>query len=399
MNNANQQIETTALVNMSPEQRAAIVLDSGKAEAQLRDMLVKSADIVDIKDKDGRTMAHNAAMQLKVARVSIEKTGKAAREDAQAFSKAVIAEEKRLTAIILPEEDRLLGLRNEYDRKIEAEKQERERKERERVAAIQGRINAIKHLPIDSANDTADQLQQTIDDLSGLIVGDDFAEFKDEAMDAKLAAINSLTLMVGAAKASEAEAARLQAERKRLDEMRAEEEARLNAERAKFAEERRQGEARQQVEREKLEAQRAELEALRAQLADAQAAAVKIKDVPVQKEKVVEPVTPALAEQTKGNFAPSGDELREDFGRSIASEVASVFSEQILAMSKKLAMIGIGGLADELSDGADALVGGLYDHSIAISDMREIARLDMEMLSACKVSLSLVSENAAFINN
>ena len=218
MSEVTQATETTStdIATLPPEQRAAIVLESSKAEAQLMTLVQETADITEVKDKDSRTMAHNAAMRLKNARIAIEKTGKAARDDANAFSKAVIAEEKRLTAIITPEETRIFKLRDEYDQQVEAERQERERKERERVAAIRGQIDAIKSLPLDSANDTSEQLHGTIHDLMDLPIGDDFAEFKEEAEAAKWEAISALQQLWDAATEREAAAARLKAEEERL---------------------------------------------------------------------------------------------------------------------------------------------------------------------------------------
>ena len=72
-----------------------VALGSSKAEIDLVELASKSKTIVAITNKDGRTECHAAAMTAKDARVSIEKAGKAAREDATAFSKAVIAEERR----------------------------------------------------------------------------------------------------------------------------------------------------------------------------------------------------------------------------------------------------------------------------------------------------------------
>ena len=85
-------------------ERAAVALSTAAHEIKLRELVKSSADIVAVIDAPGREQAHRIGMNLKGARVAIEKVGKTAREDATAFSKAIIAEEKRLIAISEPED-------------------------------------------------------------------------------------------------------------------------------------------------------------------------------------------------------------------------------------------------------------------------------------------------------
>lgn len=127
--------ETTAVTVI---ERAAVALGSSKAETELTALAAKSKDITAITNNAGREECHAAAMTAKQARIAIEKTAKAAREDATAFSRAVIAEGSRLVALIEPEESRLIALRDEWDEKIAAEKAARAALERilgERQAA------------------------------------------------------------------------------------------------------------------------------------------------------------------------------------------------------------------------------------------------------------------------
>ncbi|AEZ50844.1 hypothetical protein DC1_00026 [Burkholderia phage DC1] len=215
--------QATDIALLPPAERALVVLKSTETEKQLRELVARTSPISAPVDAAGREEVHRAAMDHKNARVAIEKAGKAAREDATAFSKAVIKEEQRLVAITAEEETRLFELRDTYDAKVKQEKEEAERKERERVAAIREKIDAIKNLPIDSATDNAETLAATLDDLRGFeITFEDFAEFQDEARAARDASIGSLTTMHTAAAAREAaEAAAREAEAK-LAEQRAE---------------------------------------------------------------------------------------------------------------------------------------------------------------------------------
>lgn len=206
----------TEIALLPPAERALVVLKSTEAEKQLRELVARTAPIGAPVDAAGREEVHRAAMDHKNARVAIEKAGKAAREDATAFSKAVITEEKRLVAINSAEETRLFELRDTYDTKVRQEKEEADRKERERVRMIRVNLDQIKNLPVDSAADNAETLGATLDDLRAFeITFEDFAEFQDEARAARDAAIASLTTMHAAAVAREqAEAAAREAEAK-----------------------------------------------------------------------------------------------------------------------------------------------------------------------------------------
>ena len=110
--------------------RAALALGSDRARTDLAALIAKSAAINEIKNAIGRDQCHSAAMALVRTRTNIAKTGKAARDDATKFSKAVIAEENSLLAITAPEEARLLALRDTWDDAQAKEKAEAERKER-----------------------------------------------------------------------------------------------------------------------------------------------------------------------------------------------------------------------------------------------------------------------------
>lgn len=254
----------TDIALLPPPERAALVLKSTDTEKTLRELVQKSADITTVSDSAGRELAHRSGMNLKNARVAIEKAGKAARDDANAFNTAVIAEQKRLIGITEKEEERIFGLRDNYDAKAKAEKEERERKERERVAAIRSKIDDIKGLPAASFQDAAEQLRATIGDLDAFEITEaDFAELAGEAAAAKAEALGTLNSMLVRAEANEKEAARLAAEREELDRQRREQEERDRAAKEeREAEERRLAEERAALERERAELESAKAPAL-----------------------------------------------------------------------------------------------------------------------------------------
>ena len=103
-----------------------MALGSSQTRQNLLTLVAKSAHLVEVKNKAARDEIHSAAMVLVNARTTISKTGKAARDDATKFSKAVIFEEASLISLTEPEEKRLLALRDAWDDAIAAEKAAKE---------------------------------------------------------------------------------------------------------------------------------------------------------------------------------------------------------------------------------------------------------------------------------
>jgi hypothetical protein len=213
----------------TPAARAIEALNSSVRELELAALVKKSADIVEVKNKDGREQVHRMAMELKNARCGVEREGKTARDDANAFSKAVIAEEKRLVAITTAEEERLFKLRDDFDNEQARIKAEEERKEAERVGAIKSKIAVYAELPTKLAAADSATLTAKLEELAALDPGtDEYAEFAGEA---------ALTIdTVGAALAEllQAAVAREEEKRRQLEEQEAER-ARLAAAEAEAA--------------------------------------------------------------------------------------------------------------------------------------------------------------------
>ena len=262
---------TTALTVTA---RAALALSSDKTRKELKELVAKSANIKEVKNAAGREECHAAAMVLLRARTTIAKTGKAAREDAAAFQKAVIAEEKSLIAITEAEESRLMGLRDAWDAARAAEKAEAERIERERVAKIHLRIADIRetgNLALQAR--TSAMVESLIDKLDGATL-DGFDEFAEEAERARETTLARMKEIGETKRAEEQERARIKAEQEaeavRLAAERAEN-ARIAAE-AKAEQDKRDAEAKalREKEEQRLAAERAELERLRAEAQEAQ---------------------------------------------------------------------------------------------------------------------------------
>lgn len=233
----------TDIALLPPSERAVIVLDSTKTEEHLKELVKKSAEITAVESKEAREQAHRVGMELKNARTTIQKTGKTAREDATAFSKAVIDEEKRLIAITEGEESRVIGLRDDFDAKVAAEKAAAEAAEKARKDAILGQIQGIRNLPLAMAHATAEEIASEVNALAAFEPDPAvFAEFMEDLAHAIKDTINALEALHARVMAAEAAKAALAAERQALED-----------ERARMA-----------AEREEMERMRAEMAAMKA---------------------------------------------------------------------------------------------------------------------------------------
>lgn len=166
MNHDADPASSTQLAPITMEQRAQKALGLVNAKEQLTELAAASAGITSITNKAGYDECHAKRMVLKNKRVEIAKTGKAAREDATAFSKAVIAAEQSLIGIISPEEDRLQALQQAWDDAREAERAEAARIEAERIqkqkdalAVITGSLSRLFGADVDTLDLAAQQLQ------------------------------------------------------------------------------------------------------------------------------------------------------------------------------------------------------------------------------------------------
>jgi hypothetical protein len=225
-------IEEVPRTELTVQDRAALALASSKTEADLRQLVVKNVSIVTVIDKAGREQAHGAAMELKRARTSIEKVSKDARDDATKFSKAVIAEEKRLIAIIEPEEARLVSLRDSWDAEQERIKEEAARIERERVLTITNRIGELSSMVVLATGcRTSEGASKFMERLNTSYKSFDFAEFQSEADETYNASYKRIQSIVDAKLTEEVAAAKVKADREA-------EAAALAAERAALAKER-----------------------------------------------------------------------------------------------------------------------------------------------------------------
>jgi hypothetical protein len=208
---------------MSVTERAAQALSKAEAEAEIKALVEQSKPIVAVTDPASRAVCHDSLMTLKNMRVLIEKRGKAGREEAVTYSKAVIAIEKELVSLITPEETRLAGLRDEWDSLKEREKEAAIQREIDRVAEIQRRIDGIRNWPINAANQPSMLVGQMLASAQAYRIEPEVFEEHAEAATAVLAASTAaLAGILQQRKDAEAEQDRIKAEREELAKLRAE---------------------------------------------------------------------------------------------------------------------------------------------------------------------------------
>ncbi len=240
---------------LAPIERAQVALGSSETEKTLNALIESSREITSITNADGHKQCHAQRVVLKKTRIEIEKTGKSARDDAIAFSKAVIGEERRLIGIIEPEETRLQGLQDAWEAQIAAEKAEKERIEQERKAGIKALIDTnFSMVPVSLLSAGSAGVLEALRTMQDTAIGDEYQEMGFEAENAKLIAVSQLNTMYSAAVAREvaeaeriaqAEAARIKAEKDAAD---ARAEAKRQADAAKLERERAEAERIAQAE-------------------------------------------------------------------------------------------------------------------------------------------------------
>lgn len=391
--------ETKAATELTLPQRAAVALGESANEAKLRELAAKSANIVTVTNKDGREEAHRAGMVLRSTRTAIAATGKAAREDATAFSKAVIAMEKDLIAIIEPEEVRVLALRDGFDAEEKARKDALIAAEVARMAAIQARLDVMRDIPLRCVGVSAAGIGDMISALveSELSV-ELFGEKLSDACDLKQLTLSKLVAQQDAAYSAEAEAARIKAEREAEDARRAEESAELARQRAEQQRVAAEQAAAAKALQDAAAAQEAETKRLRDQAAAEQAERERIAseaqaranaELKAAQDKLAADIA---AHESKVKAEREAANLAADHADALIDNVAfDVAREQLAAFSRDLHHAE----ALEMNAHFDAAkVPEPVDVIAAIMDADEIEPTDEEIVDAVAEAFGMTTAQA-----
>lgn len=397
----NKEITGSDITLLAPVDRAAIVLDSTKTEQDLNALVVKSKEITIVNNPAGRDEAHRAGMTLKNARISIDKTGKKVREDAQAFSVAVIAEAKRLIGVVEAEENRVFALRDNYDEKVKAEKEKADRIEKERIDRIHFLISEIAKLPEISFRDNSEDIRNALDELQDHVIDEDrYGEFVVNAMSARDLAVGQLEALLSAAMVAEEEAERVEQaaalvaeQQKELADKKAAAEAEMIAMREQFDKE-------TALAREQIAKERAELEAARAALTpepeeeETPDEATSLPETIVDDFEAEQPEllqeSPPSRDDGKDPESATNDVPAEPIDDALIQEIAEKTGYQLLLIAEKVLAAGFHVFAEELREVGMAVGDGKYNTEIAAADFSVFLQSDLMLSRVSNESAELV---------
>lgn len=397
MENAEKNKELTVV------ERAAVALKSDSHRQALALIVSESSHVLQVIDRAGRDQAHRMGMNLRNCRTAIEKAGKLAREDATAFSKAVIAEEKLLIAMVEPEESRVIGMRDDYDKKIAAERQERIDAEAERRKKIERCIDEIRNFETDAARlITAEDIWRKYKELESTdITQSAYQERYAEALALKKKVLESILATHDArAKLEHQEiqaALALKKEQERIALANAELEAAKAAHEAKMAEERaelaRQAEVQQaaieaarieQAERDRVAAEERDKAAELARQAQAEAqAALDAKQAELQRQLDALAEANAQAEAEARRLQAEKDAQAAAEAKEIADELDRVEAEE-RAKAEAIA-------AAESREFANNLVNSWVDSGDATREKPESVNLQLIREIADVLSMDVIA--------
>ncbi len=218
----------TNIIEFNPE---TVVIDYNVTEAGLSELRKEAAGLK-ASDKESYKVVTQVRSKVRNLRVGVEKMRVDKKKDALEYGRRLDAEAKRVTILLEQIENPLKAEIDAWDNEQARIKLEKEKLDRERMNAIIDRIERIKNAPLKHQGKSAAELSEVIDSFNAHIFNDDFKydEFEEQAQIAKVATGQRLREMLTAQVNQEAEAIRLAAERKQLEEEKAAWEAKKAAE-------------------------------------------------------------------------------------------------------------------------------------------------------------------------
>lgn len=150
--------------------------------AQLAELEQKNATLVfDYESPKGNKEARSHVNTLRLTKGALERTRKAAKEESLRIGRAIDAEAKEINA-------RIEAMITVHQEAIDAIEQ----REKQRVADLAERLANLRSTGAAAA--TAAELAEVILDLEPVVIGDDWDEFKPQALEAKDAVLRDLRL-------------------------------------------------------------------------------------------------------------------------------------------------------------------------------------------------------------
>ncbi len=375
----------TDIAALPPADRAMIVLNTTKTEADLKAMVEEAQAITEVADKTARELAHRTGMKLKNARTTITKTGKEARDDATAFCKAVIDEEKRLIAITQAEETRVLALRDAFDKRIEDEKAAKAARE----ADIKGKIAGIRGLAqeLALAEVSSQDIAAEREALAAFVPTEEvFGEFIDDCKAALTEADAALAELFEKVSTREQAAALVAAEQ-----------AKLEAERRAFEEERAAYEAEKRAFEERKAAEAAASSVEPSGSVSVPAETPEQPELPEgwheDEQTLVMPVIEVTAEEAAQVFTEA-DDAPITVAPFHIRQLALATADQFQALAGKVAVVGFLDFATQLEAVSNMLRTGQHDAKLQAADLEAVLAADNALLDATMNAIDALGDEA-----
>lgn len=278
----------TEIVQAVPRLEIAEYEPLAAALADLRDR--HQGVVFQCETPGGDLMARTARRELVKLRTALEAKRKELKGPALERSRQIDTLAKRIESEILALEGPIDAQIKAVEERKAAEKAERDRLEKERVDAINARIQTIRNYALKApARATSEQLADAIDRLNAVPIDDSYENFREYAGLVKCETLSALRELCTAATEREEEAEKLKAEREELERRKAEEEekrlegeailAKARAEHEAFmVEERAKQQCEYDEQRARMKAQREEQEKLEREEGHRRVAARKAED-------------------------------------------------------------------------------------------------------------------------
>jgi hypothetical protein len=256
-------------LDVSVEEVTHAVAEITKMDRVIAELTQKYQGVIfDVSTRKGLTGAKEARKEIREPRYVIENLRKAGKKPILELGRQLDGRAKEMTERLLTLEAPVHDVIVEEETRAERERQAKIEAELARVEAIHDRIADIRS-PVGlggiSFDTPAERIATYIKDTDAIAIDESFAEFAQQAHDAKVATLSRLRDLHRTAADREAEEKRIAEERAELSRLRAAEEQRQEEERKKReaaeAEAEKKRKAEEAKEREELERQRKEIAA------------------------------------------------------------------------------------------------------------------------------------------
>ena len=219
------------LVDRAEINAGTVLVEYSRTEAALAELREKySGATFDLTTTAGDKAARAARLDLKTLRTSLEAKRKELKAPAVEFGRKIDDEAKRITAEIVALEDPIDAQIKADEKRREDERLERERIAAERAAGFRAKIDAIRACVAKSQGLTSERISNGIAQVESIAIDEaTWAEFAEEAAQAKSMTLAAMLNLRDSAKAREEEAARVEAQRLENERIAAEQRAAAEA--------------------------------------------------------------------------------------------------------------------------------------------------------------------------